>query len=207
MDWVAIGAIAAIVSALAAAVSAWVAYREYQDKKNTGQPRSPKRSVPPSVPTQSQQRQAGFFSSKVARRSVLLGSTALGLLLILLGLTDRSRVTIAPNAFDNFDNYFIYMESLGLLVSGVCVVLARPRVLTLWRRLVMWFGVGFVWFIWVTGFVYWWFFTDPSSQGFYYIERTIVENFGFLFTLFDVPGLSGIILLIIYLTSIYIGRW
>ena len=49
MDW---GTIAAIISALAAAVSAWVAYREYQDKKNTGQPRSAQRSAPPSVLTQ-----------------------------------------------------------------------------------------------------------------------------------------------------------
>ncbi|MDJ0596988.1 MAG: formylglycine-generating enzyme family protein [Pleurocapsa sp. MO_226.B13] len=41
MDW---GTIAAIITALAAVVSAWVAYREYQDKENTGQPRSAQRS-------------------------------------------------------------------------------------------------------------------------------------------------------------------
>lgn len=42
-----------------------------------------RKSPSSNIPSPSQPRQAGFFSSKVARRSVLLGCTALGLFLII----------------------------------------------------------------------------------------------------------------------------
>lgn len=203
MDWVAIGTIAAIVSALAAAASAWVAYREYQDKKITGQPRSAQRSTPPLVDTSyhqsehpdidgkrrspSQPRQVGTLSSKVARRTVLLGSTTLGLVLMFSGATAAS----PPLSISGIS--IVFVGSMFVWITSG----AQGR--AAWRRWSIWRRVGWVGFFmclevllsclllsWCIGDLFlgisrwWWDYAD---------------------------GILFVMGFITYLTSIYIGRW
>jgi hypothetical protein len=206
MDW---GTIAALISALAAAVTAWVTYREYQDKKNTGQPRSAQRSAPPSVPTQSlpsQPRQAGILSSKKARRSVLGYTTVLGLGLIALAISSNNQV--------------LFLCGNGILLGLWWFFLFFRCRAERWD-LRNWMG-------------YWWFFLvfDRSAWERGEVERWDFRNwvfiwfgglcgcglavcvwggiFGVLWRSFGGGGGLWMIYfpyLIVYLTSIYIGRW
>lgn len=175
MDW---GTIAALISALATVIGTWIAYLEYQHNRNTAQPPSDQGSTPASGLREFQPRRGGFLSSKVGRRSVLLGSTAIGLVLIVSGV-----VTEEIQRF--------YIGNSIILVCGMCVWRARAQGIAVWRRAVLKYGGaigGFnimaflVWFAW-------------GGEGMVDVGYWLGLSYVWFFSL------------IIYLVSLYIGRW
>ena len=171
-----ITAIATLISALAAAVTAWIEYRKYHDNRT---PRHPSPSTP--APTQyqpSQTRQTGFLSSKVTRRSVLLGSTTLGLVLIF--------ATVATQEIQLF-----FVGNGIILVCGICVWKVRVQEIAAWRRAILNFGgvigaanmvVLLLWFAW-------------GGEGMVNADDWIELIYVWFFSL------------IVYVMSIYTGCW
>ena len=84
-------------------------------------------------------KQGGILSSTKIRRSVLLISTVLGLILMF---------------YNEFELGYILAGHILIMMSGTCVVFfGRPKCVALWRRIIMWlagsyFGIGeIVWLI------------------------------------------------------------
>ena len=197
MDWASITAfitaLAALIGAIAGAYEVWAKYRrEHPHNRDTVQPPPPRPSPPTQYPP-SQPRQTGFLSSKIARRSVLLGSTALGLVLIVFS-TDGSFLP------------FLLGNSI-ILVGGMCVCVWRYRGgrRAAARAELAKYGMGLGVLLYLLSLVilvglhevlepeagFWWWF--GSNQ----IPQTMNNSVVLVY-------FGG---LIIYLTSIYIGRW
>ena len=107
------------------------------------------------------EQEAGFLSSKNGRRSVLLASTALGLVFIFSAFGQDS-ITL-----------FVLGNSI-IIAGGMCVWRGRAQGITIWRKSVLNYGGVLGIIIWALGVV---------------------------------VALMFAVGLIIYLTSIYIGRW
>ncbi len=163
-------------------------------------PSEPEQEVKPSIqtplveniPSQPQPRQVIILSSKVVRRSVLLGSTALGLVLIVLALES--------NYFLTFWEFFAVGNGV-ILIGSMSVWIREKRALASRVRLGALVGLAGV-VLCVLGFwMIYWLSVVGGKANFYWVKAELVE--------FLDSGNMGLWLLsfIIYLTSIYIGRW
>ena len=172
-----ITALAALIGAIAGAYEVWAKHRrEHPNNSNTGQP-SPTRPAPPL--TQSQPRQAGLLSSKVARRSVLLGGTALGLSIGIIGIIQESEPL----------SYLVFLVGNGIILS-LCLIGVSQ--VARWRKVIQRWSNNICLLIVFLLFLFSW------------IEYRDLEVSSELVSLL---GRTYLFSFIIYLTSIYIGRW
>ena len=176
-----------------------------KEQKAEKQEEKPRQQEASNIPSQPQQRQAGILSSKKARRRVLLGSTALGLVLIFFG---RGVV--------------FWVGNIIILVGGMRVFLlsGAQRNGFVGRRWGVKVGVLLWWLsnviralhnaFYVGDFWYWAWSGASWSWSSFWGWRIFGLLWGELAggeTVLSVLYMVGFLGFIIYLTSIYYGRW